>query len=189
MSDALVGAIIGGILSLGGSFGALFVRDWLRGRGRITSAIKDCAIDIIRSDPNSTDRVSTLYSLEPLPEVDLKEVAELHVRAVLRLHNEKDVSVGLMEMHILLKEGRQQRLKCTPDARIRYMGLQEEQEQKPFQAATLPAQQVVIMSLQALFTEEAKIAQLATCDRANLRVRLSSGRVIEQKMFTESSFR
>jgi hypothetical protein len=187
MSDTLVGAIIGGILSLGGSFGALFVRDWLSGRGHITSEIKDCAIDIFRLDPNSTDQISSLSSLKSLRNEDLKDVNELHLKAVLRLHNEKDVSVGLMEMYIV-PEGAQE-LKCTPDARIRYMELQEEQEQEPFQAATLPAQQVVIMWLKALFTEEAKIAQLATCDQAKLRVRLSRGGVIERDMFVESSFR
>jgi hypothetical protein len=188
MSD-LVGTLIGGFLSLVGSFGALFVRDWLNGRGDITPEIKDCVIKIFRhSAPNSADRSSTLSSLKSLREADLNDVDELSLNAVLGLHNKKDISVGLMEMHILLK-GRQQRLTCTPDARIRYMGLQGEQKQEPFQAATLPAQQVVIMRLEALFTEEAKIAQLATCDQAKLRVRLSRGGVIERDMFVESSFR
>jgi len=187
MSDTLVGALIGGILSLGGSFGALFVRDWLSARGHITSEIKDCAIDIIRLDPNSADRISTLSSLKPLRNEDLKDVNEVHLKAVLRLHNEKDISVGLMEMHILL-EGRQQRFTCTPDARIRSTGLQEEQKQEPFQAATLPAQQVVIIRLELQVTEEEKIAQLATCDQATLRVRLSRGGVFERDMFVESSF-
>jgi hypothetical protein len=118
----------------------------------------------------------------------VKDVNELHLKAVVGLHNKKDISVGLMEMHILL-QGRQQRLTCTPNARIRYMGLQEEQKQEPFQAATLPAQQVVIMWLEVLFTEEAKIAQLATCAQAKLRVRLSRGGVIERDLFVESSFR
>jgi len=188
MSD-LVGTLIGGILSLVGSFGALFVRDWLNRRGDITPEIKDCTIKILRlSDRISTERISTLTSLKSLREADLNDKSELHLKAVLRLHNEKDISVGLMDMHILL-EGRQQRLTCTPDARIRYMGLQEEQEQKPFQAATLPAQQVVIIRLKLPVTEEEKITQLATCDQAKLRVRLSRGSVIERDMFVESSLR
>jgi hypothetical protein len=185
MSD-LVGTIIGGILSLVGSFGALFVRDWLNRRGDITPEIKDCVITIVRrTGPDNKVRTSTLSSLKSLREADLiqKPARELQLKANLRLHNEKDVSIGLMDMDILL-EGRDKSLTCTPDVGIRYTG-QEEQKQKPFQAATLPAQQVVIMYLELVVTEKKKKELLADCDRATLRVRLSRGGTIKKEMFVE----
>jgi hypothetical protein len=188
MSDALVGAIIGGILSLTGSFGALFVRDWLQQRGHIPWKVGDCAVKIFRlpdpnsTEPNSTEEMSTFSTLRSLQDEDLNDVTELHLTAVVRLHNKKDVNVGLMEMHIALLQGSEQILKCTPHARIRYLGPQEEQKQEPFQAATLLAQQVVIIYLKTVFTNKGAIEQVADCDRARLSAGLSNGDVKEQEL-------
>lgn len=178
MSDQLLGAIIGGIFALVGSFGTLSFQQWMRKRGDITSQLGHCDMKMIKT----SGEVSSLPNLRSLQEEDLEHVAELQLIAVLRLHNQKDVSVGLMEMYIALLHGRQHIWQSTPNAdRILYMGAQEGEAQKPFQAATLPGQQVIIMWLMGVINDEdisnEEKGKLQKCDKAKLVVRLSNGSV------------
>jgi hypothetical protein len=154
----------------------LLLQYLMRRRGRIIWEVGDCDITMITE---TTGDVRSLHSLKSLQSEDISDVSELHLNAVLRLHNQKDVSVGLMELNITVLRGREQVLTFPPRASIRYMGVQEDQEQDPFQAATLPAQQVIIMWLRGVIKQEAELEQLPTCDRAKLLGRLSNGKTIE----------
>lgn len=176
VSEELTGVVVGGLLALGGSLIVLLLQYLMRRRGRITWEVGDCDITMITE---TTGDVRSLQSLKSLQSEDITDVSELHLNAVLRLHNQKDVSVGLMELNISVLRGREKVLTVLPRASIRYMGVQEDQEQDPFQAATLPAQQVVIMWIRGVIKQEAELEQLPTCDRAKLLGRLSTGKAIE----------
>jgi hypothetical protein len=178
VSDELTGVVVGGLLALGGSLVVLLLQYLMRRHGHITWEVGDCDITIFPK--KNEDEILTLHSLKSLQEQAVSTIDRLKLETVLRLHNQKDVSVGLMELNIALLRGREQILTFPPRARIRYMEVQEDQEQDPFQAATLPAQQVVIVWLTGVFNQEEVIAQLLTCDRAKLLGRLSNGKAIEE---------
>jgi len=56
--------------------------------------------------------------------------------------------------------GQEKLMELRPEASIRYMGIQEVQKQTPFEAATLPAQEVVVIWLYGNINGPEKLAKL-----------------------------
>lgn len=91
--------------------------------------------------------------------------------------NQKDVSVGLMDLYVAFKDGRQELTTVRPRrARLQIMQPEGNYIQSPFVAATLPSQQVVVIWMEGHVSGEARSA-LPLCDRAELVTRLSTGKV------------
>lgn len=104
----------------------------------------------------------------------LEDDASLKYNTALRIHNQKDVSVGLLELCMSFNGGQEEPMELRPDASIRYMGIQDVQMQTPFEAATLPAQEVVVIWIYGSIGGPEKIAKLRQTSEVRLRARLSS---------------
>jgi len=150
----------------------------MRTRGEVVWMLGECDVILIE---DTTGVSRSLPGLKCFREEDLEDFDVLHLEAVVRFHNQKDVGVGLLSMHIALHHGDREVLRVRPDAEsITYMGSQEGENQSPFQAATLPAQQVVTMRLRGVIKKENAKQLLGACDRARLIGHLSNGNAIKE---------
>jgi hypothetical protein len=162
---ALVGTVIGGLIGIAGSLSTFFVQQWVRTRGDV---------NINASDWNLTRQAEFSAREETITDPrTLEDNSYLTYKTALRIHNQKDVSVGLLELCLTFHEGQEKQMELRPDAGIRYMGIQDPQKQNPFEAATLPGQEVVVIWVSGKIGGPENIAKFRRCSRVNLRARLS----------------
>ena len=64
-------------------------------------------------------------------------------------------------------------MELRPEASIRYLGIQDTQIQEPFEAATLPGQEVVVIVISGKIGGPENIAKFRRCSRVYWRARLS----------------
>jgi hypothetical protein len=163
---ALLGTVIGGLIGIGGSLGTFFAQQWVRRRGDVDIDASEWHLKQL-ADMGGYQNVVTDPS-------SLRDSGSLQYNTAIRIHNQKDVSVGLLELCMAFHGGQEKLMELRPEASIRYMGIQEVQKQTPFEAATLPAQEVVVIWLYGNINGPEKLAKLRQCSRVYLRARLSS---------------
>ena len=176
VSGQLLGAVVGGFLALGGSLGTLLVQQLMRQRGVVVCEARPWELTLGRGGAAT---VPKSLSEEDFEDFDFYP----HYSTAMRIHNQKDVSVGLMELYISVYAGQEKLMELRPNAQVRYMTVQDVQRQSPFEAATLPAQEVVVIWLNGgIFDiddpeqDPDKVAKFRECTRVDLGARLSNER-------------
>jgi hypothetical protein len=167
MSSAVLGAIVGGLLGLGGSLGTLIAQDLLKARGQIISDVGPWKM--ARQGEAMTMKEVEINNPKFIP----PEVRGVNYSVALRMLNEKGVSVGLLDLYVELWQGAQRLVRLRPRARLQYMEVESYKHQEPFEAATLPAEQVVVIWLTGNFVDEG-LDMLRKCDKVRLTGRLSN---------------
>ena len=128
--------------------------------------IDRCAIFVLA--PSAVESIGGLFTQVPrrrptAPVTDprtLEDDAGVQYNTAPRIHNEKDVRIGLLELCMAFHGGQEKLMELRPDASIRYMGIQEVQKLTPFEAATLPAQEVVVIWIYGNINGPEKLAKL-----------------------------
>jgi hypothetical protein len=171
--------IVGGILVLVATLGALFVQRLLRTRGDVTLHVRPWRL------LQQGEFTARLREIPHAKEVLDRNPSTVVYRTTVRIHNQKDVSVGLLDLYISVYAAEEQIMELRPDAEIRYtMTVQDILPQNPFEAATLPAQQVVVFWLKGQISEEENIAKFARCTRVELAAHLSNGQTLSARLAT-----